>query len=63
MPYTLAQIAMRHYVSDDDLMPSVVLFADVPDVNMKGALSNQLIKEAEIEKELDKLDSKSPKLR
>jgi len=63
LPIAAVEIAMRLYVTDDDLMPSVVLFSDAPDANMKGALSTQLLKEAELEKELDKLDKSSPKLR
>lgn len=63
LPITAVEIAMRLYVTDDDLMPSVVLFSDAADANMKGALTNQLLKEDELEKELDKLDSSSPKLR
>ena len=63
LPITAVEIAMRLYVTDDDLMPSVVLFSDVSDANVQNALSKQLIKEEELEKELDKLDSSSPKLR
>lgn len=63
LPITAIEIAMRLYVTDDDLMPSVVLFSEVPEANMQGALTNQLIKEAELEKELDKLEPNNPRLR
>lgn len=63
LPITAIEIAMRLYVTDDDLMPSVVLFSEAPDANMKGALNNQLIKEEQLEKELDMLAPNSPKLR
>lgn len=63
LPITAIEIAMRLYVSDDDLMPSVVLFSEAPDANMKGALTNQLIDEAQLEKELDQLEPANPKRR
>ena len=63
MPITAIEIAMRLYVSDDDLMPSVVLFSEASDANMQGALTNQLIREEQLEKELDKLEPTSPKRR
>lgn len=63
LPITAVEIAMRLYVTDDDLMPSVVLFSEPADANMRGALNTQLIKEAELEKELDQLEANSPKLR
>lgn len=63
MPITLIEIAMRLYVTDDDLMPSVVLFADVPNPNMRSNLTTQLIEGEELEKELDKLETTPQKLR
>lgn len=63
LPITAIEIAMRLYVTDDDLMPSVVLVSDVPAPDMTNALTNQLIREDELEKELDKLEPGNPKLR
>ena len=63
LPITAIEIAMRLYVSDDDLMPSVVLFSDPPSTDMQGALTNQLIREDELERQLDQLKPGDPKLR
>ena len=63
MPVTIAEILMRVYVTDDDLMPSVVLVADVPSTNVPGTLKTQLIQGEELEKELSQLPVDSPKKR
>jgi hypothetical protein len=63
MPVAIAEILMRLYVTDDDLMPSVVLVADVPQTNVPVTLKTQLIQGEELERELDQLPDNSPKKR
>lgn len=51
IPYALSELLIRKYVADDDLMPSLITFADVDKSSPVDELERQL--------KIDEVESKS----